>query len=182
MMSSSVGDKLLGGPQAGIVAGRHDLITKLKRNPMTRAMRPDKLTLAALQAVLRLYTDPSRLAMELPTLRLLSRNQTDIARLAARMAVILQNQCQGFEVTAEPAQSQIGSGALPSETLPSAALKITVPDKRRPGTALIKLAKAFRCLPIPVIGRIKDDALWFDMRCLEDEESFIVNLKELTVS
>ena len=98
------------------------------------------------------------------------------------MAVILQNQCQGFEVTAEPAQSQIGSGALPSETLPSAALKITVPDKRRPGTALIKLAKAFRCLPIPVIGRIKDDALWFDMRCLEDEKSFIVNLKELTVA
>ena len=176
------GDKLLGGPQAGIVAGRHDLITKLKRNPMTRAMRPDKLTLAALQAVLHLYTDPSRLAMELPTLRLLSRNHTDIARLAARMAVILQNQCQGFEVTAEPAQSQIGSGALPSETLPSAALKITVPDKRRPGTALIKLAKAFRCLPIPVIGRIKDDALWFDMRCIEDEESFIVNLKELTVA
>lgn len=176
------GDKLLGGPQAGIVAGRRDLITKLKRNPMTRAMRPDKLTLAALQAVLRLYTDPSRLAMELPTLRLLSRNQAEIAQLAARMAVILQNQCKGFEVTAAPAQSQIGSGALPSDTLPSAALKITFPDKRRPGKALIKLAKAFRCLPIPVIGRIKDDALWFDVRCLEDEDSFIENLKELSVT
>ena len=176
------GDKLLGGPQAGIVAGRRDLITKLKRNPMTRAMRLDKLTLAALQAVLHLYTDPSRLAMELPTLRLLSRNQADIAQLAARMAVILQNQCKGFEVTAAPAQSQIGSGALPSDTLPSAALKITVPDKRRPGKELIKLAKAFRCLPIPVIGRIKDDALWFDVRCLEDEDSFIANLKELSVT
>ena len=81
---------------------------------------------------------------------------------------------------AAPVQSQIGSGALPSDTLASAALKITVSGKRRPGKALIRLAKAFRNLPIPVIGRITDDALWFDMRCLEDEGSFIENLEELT--
>ena len=176
------GDKLLGGPQAGIVAGRRDLINKLKRNPMTRAMRPDKLTLAALQAVLRLYTDPSRLAMELPTLRLLSRDQADIAQLAARMVATVQDQCEGFEVTVAPVQSLIGSGALPSDTLASAALKITASGKRRPGKALIRLAKAFRALPIPVIGRITNDALWFDMRCLEDEGSFIENLKELTLA
>tara|TARA_B100001057_G_scaffold93094_1_gene89439 strand:+ start:1298 stop:2692 length:1395 start_codon:yes stop_codon:yes gene_type:complete len=176
------GDKLLGGPQAGIVAGRRDLITKLKRNPMTRAMRPDKLTLAALHAVLRLYTNPSRLAMELPTLRLLSRDYADIAQLAARMATIVQDYCEGFEVIAAPVQSQIGSGALPNETLASVALKLTVSGKRRPGKTLIRLAKAFRDLPIPVIGRITDDALWFDVRCLEDEDSFIENLKELRVA
>ncbi len=176
------GDKLLGGPQAGIVAGRRDLINKLKRNPLTRAMRPDKLTLAALQAVLSLYTDPSRLVMESPTLRLLMRDYADIAQLAARMAATVQEHCEGFEVIATPVQSQIGSGALPSDTLASAALKITVSGKRRPGKALIKLAKAFRGLPIPVIGRITDDALWFDMRCLEDEGSFIENLKELTLA
>ena len=176
------GDKLLGGPQAGIIAGRRDLITKLKRNPMTRAMRPDKLTLAALQAVLRLYTDPSQLATELPTLRWLSRDQADIARLADRMASTVQDHCKGFEVVAAPVQSQIGSGALPNDTLASAALKITVPGYRRPGRALIKLAKAFRDLPIPVIGRITDDALWFDLRCLEDESSFIESLKGLDVT
>ena len=176
------GDKLLGGPQAGIIAGRRDLITKLKRNPMTRAMRPDKLTLAALQAVLRLYTDPSQLATELPTLRWLSRDQADIARLADRMASTVQGHCKGFEVVAAPVQSQIGSGALPNDTLASAALKITVPGYRRPGRALIKLAKAFRDLPIPVIGRITDDALWFDLRCLEDESSFIESLKGLDVT
>ena len=89
---------------------------------------------------------------------------------------------QGFRVIVAPVKSQIGSGALPSDTLASAALKITVAGKRRSGKALITLAKAFRDLPIPVIGRITDDALWFDMRCLEDEGSFIENLKELTVS
>ena len=175
------GDKLLGGPQAGIVAGRRDLITKLKRNPMTRAMRPNKLTLAALHAVLRLYTEPSQLSKELPTLRLLSRDHAEISQLAARMAATVQTRCEGFRVIVAPVRSQIGSGALPSDTLASAALKITVAGKRRSGKALITLAKAFRDLPIPVIGRITDDALWFDMRCLEDEGSFIENLKELTV-
>ncbi len=175
------GDKLLGGPQAGIIAGRRDLINKLKRNPMMRAMRPDKLTLAALHAVLRLHTDPSRLVMELPTLRLLSRDHSEIARLATRIAATVQDKCEGFEVIAAPVQSQIGSGALPSDTLASVALKITVSGKRRPGSALIKLAKAFRNLPVPVIGRITDGALWFDVRCLEDECTFIENLQELTL-
>ena len=177
------GDKLLGGPQAGIIAGRRDLIAKLKRNPMTRAMRPDKLTLVALQEVLSLYTDPSKLAVELPTLRWLCREQEDIAGLADRMAAIVQDYCKGFDVIAAPAQSQIGSGALPSDTLTSAALRITLAGRhRRPGKALIKLAKAFRDLPLPVIGRIADDALWFDLRCLENEGSFVENLKKLDVS
>jgi L-seryl-tRNA(Ser) seleniumtransferase len=176
------GDKLLGGPQAGIIAGRRDLIDKLKRNPMTRAMRPDKITLAALQAVLRLYTNPECLVEELPTLRLLTRNPVEIEQLAGRLASVLQDCCKKFEIVVSRTHSQVGSGALPIDRLQSAALKITRPDLRRPGAALNRLAKAFRELPVPVIGRISDDALWFDLRCLEDEEGFVGNLKDLKMS
>jgi L-seryl-tRNA(Ser) seleniumtransferase len=176
------GDKLLGGPQAGIIAGRRDLIDKLKRNPMTRAMRPDKITLAALQAVLRLYTNPECLVKELPTLRLLTRNPVEIEQLAGRLASVLQDCCKKFEVVVSRTHSQVGSGALPIDRLQSAALKITRPDLRRPGAALNRLAKTFRELPVPVIGRISNDALWFDLRCLEDEEGFVGNLQDLKMS
>jgi len=174
------GDKLLGGPQAGIIVGRRDLVEKIKRNPMTRAMRPDKLTLAALHAVLRLYTHPARLAEELPTLRCLTRDVTEIEQLANRLAPIVQGYCEGFQVTVDRTHSQVGSGALPVDKLESAALRLTRPELRRPGKALKILAYAFRELPLPVIGRIADDALWFDLRCLEDEAEFINNLRGLT--
>ena len=176
------GDKLLGGPQAGIIAGRRDLIEKIKHNPMTRAMRPDKLTLAALHAVLRLYTNPMHLAEELPTLRLLTREVTEIEQLAIRLAPTVQGYCESFLVTVGRTQAQVGSGALPIDRLESAALKFTRPDERRPGKALKILAGAFRELPIPVIGRIADDALWFDLRCLEDETEFVDNLRGLAIS
>ncbi|MEM6656806.1 MAG: L-seryl-tRNA(Sec) selenium transferase [Pseudomonadota bacterium] len=173
------GDKLLGGPQAGLIVGRRDLIGRLKRNPMTRAMRPDKLTLAALQAVLRLYTNPERLVEELPTLRLLTRDPTEIEHMAMRLVIPVQQCCQSFNVTVAKTYAQVGSGALPVDRLRSAALKITQPDLRRPGAALNRLAKAFRDLPIPVIGRISEGALWFDLRCLEDEGGFVDNLTGL---
>jgi L-seryl-tRNA(Ser) seleniumtransferase len=176
------GDKLLGGPQAGIIAGRRDLIEKIKRNPMTRAMRPDKLTIAALHAVLRLYTHPARLTKELPTLRFLTRDVKEIEQLATRLAPIVQRHCEHFKVTVDRGHSQVGSGALPVDRLESAALKFTQPDVRRPGKALKTLATAFRELPIPIVGRIADDALWFDLRCLEDEAEFVDNLRGLTIS
>ena len=171
------GDKLLGGPQAGIITGRRDLIDKIKRNPMTRAMRPDKLTLAALHAVLGLYTNPAGLAEELPALRSLTRDVTEVELLANRLLPILQGCCAEFQVSVERCQSQIGSGAMPVNTLESAALKFTQADVRRPGKALNRLASAFRELPLPVIGRIADDALWLDLRCLEDEAEFVANLQ-----
>ena len=176
------GDKLLGGPQAGIIAGRRDLIEKIKRNPMTRAMRPDKVTLAALQAVLQLYKNPARLAEELPTLRYLTRDVVEIEQLAIRLAPLMQKCCAAFKVVVSDTEAQVGSGAIPVDTLASVALKITQPEVRRPGKALNKLAAAFRELPIPVIGRITDDALWFDLRCLENEAEFIDNLQNLKVS
>lgn len=175
------GDKLLGGPQSGIIAGRRDLIEKIKRSPMTRAMRPDKVTLAALQAVLCLYTDTERLVKELPTLRLLTRDPVEIEKLAYRLAKVFQECLELCEVTVEQTYSQVGSGALPVDKLQSAALKISRPDLRRPGKTLEKLALAFRKLQIPVIGRISDDALWFDLRCLEDEKGFVENLQGLKV-
>jgi L-seryl-tRNA(Ser) seleniumtransferase len=175
------GDKLLGGPQAGIIAGRHDLVEKIKRNPMTRAMRPDKITLAALHAVLRLYTNPARLAEQLPTLHWLTREETEIEQLATRLAPVVERCCEGFRVTVAPTHSQVGSGALPVDQLGSFAIRLTQPKLRRPGKALEQLARAFRDLPTPVIGRIADDALWFDLRCLEDEAEFIDNLQGLVI-
>jgi L-seryl-tRNA(Ser) seleniumtransferase len=175
------GDKLLGGPQAGIIAGRHDLVEKIKRNPMTRAMRPDKITLAALHAVLRLYINPARLAEQLPTLHWLTREETEIEQLATRLAPVVERCCEGFRVTVAPTHSQVGSGALPVDQLGSFAIRLTQPKLRRPGKALEQLARAFRDLPTPVIGRIADDALWFDLRCLEDEAEFIDNLQGLVI-
>ena len=173
------GDKLLGGPQAGILAGRTELIAKIGRNPMARALRPDKLTLAALEAVLRLYTDPARLADTLPALRWLTRDPAAIEQLAVRLAPILRARCAGFDVAVESCLSQIGSGALPIDSLDSTALKISRPGARRSGRALPALALALRQLPTPVIGRISDDALWLDLRCLDDEADFIDNLQAL---
>ncbi len=173
------GDKLLGGPQAGIVAGRKDLIAKLAKNPLKRALRLDKLRLAALEATLRLYRDPDRLAQRLPTLRLFTRTADSLRALAERLqpkvATVIG---RGWIVEAIDCASQIGSGALPLETLPSAGLALR-PAGKAPGSAVEKLAAAFRAVPVPVIGRIAQGALVFDLRCLEDEALFAVQLDAL---
>ena len=160
------GDKLLGGPQAGIVVGRADLVAALKRNPMRRAMRLGKLSLAALEAVLRLYRDPDRLAERLPALRALTRSVEEIEAQAHRLAPAVE----GAEVVA--VASQIGSGSLPVERLESRALALSAPG----GKALEARAAAFRRLPIPVIGRISGERLLFDLRTLDDEDAFLSQL------
>lgn len=160
------GDKLLGGPQAGIVVGRADLVAALKQNPMRRAMRLGKLSLAALEAVLRLYRDPDRLAERLPALRALTRPVEEIEAQAHRLAPAVE----GVEVVA--VASQIGSGSLPVERLESRALALSAPG----GKALETRAAAFRRLPIPVIGRISEGRLLFDLRTLDDEDAFLSQL------
>jgi L-seryl-tRNA(Ser) seleniumtransferase len=175
------GDKLLGGPQAGFVVGRRELIARLNANPMKRALRIDKIRLAAIEATLRLYRDPERLAERLPTLRSLARREPDIAAVAERLRPAVQAAVgRIFAVETARCVSQIGSGALPLETLPSAAIRVAHKDPK--GGALAKLAASFRSLPIPTIGRIYDDAFWLDCRCLEDEPAFAANLLGLTES
>ena len=172
------GDKLLGGPQCGMIAGSRALIQAIKRNPLKRALRLDKMTLAALAEVLKLYRDPQRLTQELPTLRQLTRPQTDISSLGKRLlAPVAAKLGAGFTVSVEPCSSQIGSGALPVETLPSAALSIAV--NSGDDGALRGLIAALRRLPIPVVGRLNNGLLLLDLRCLEDESAFIEQLSAL---
>ena len=174
------GDKLLGGPQAGFIVGRRELIARINRNPMKRAMRVDKIRLAAIEATLRLYRDPDRLAARLPTLRHLARPVEAIREQAGRLAPALARACgEAFMVEALACVSQIGSGALPGETLHSAALAVRPRNARGAGRALNALAAALRALPTPVIGRIEQQALLLDLRCLEDEARFIANIEKL---
>jgi L-seryl-tRNA(Ser) seleniumtransferase len=157
------GDKLLGGPQAGLIVGNSELIRHINDNPMKRALRVDKARLAALEHVLRLHLDPDRLRDRLPALRLLTRPGADIEATARRILPRLRDAFADRPVAVEPCRSQIGSGALPVDLLPSAAVTIG-------GNALENLAKILRTLPRPVIGRIATGRLWLDCRCLEPDE------------
>jgi L-seryl-tRNA(Ser) seleniumtransferase len=173
------GDKLLGGPQAGLIVGRKAFVERIAKNPLKRALRLDKVRIAALEATLRLYADPERLAKRLPTIRSLARPATDIHRQAERLLPVLADVLgKGWQAGIKPVRGQIGSGALPVDLLPSFALSIR-------GKGLDRLADAFRRLPIPVIGRIEDDTLLFDLRTLNDERgadesAFAAQLAELT--
>lgn len=177
------GDKLLGGPQAGFIVGAKDLIAAVNKNPMKRALRLDKMRIAALEATLKLYRDPDRLAQHLPTFRLLALPSAEIEARARRMLRGLQASLgSAFVVEVVGCQSQIGSGALPLVTLPSAALAIRPSATRGAGRLLKHLADALRRLPVPVIGRIEDQALVLDLRCLDDEGAFAENLASLDLS
>ena len=172
------GDKLLGGPQAGLLVGQKELISKIKKNPLKRALRVGKLTLAALEAVLRLYRDPDRLNVRLTALAQLTRPTTEMQAAAQRLLPRLQQALAHLPVTVEivALKSQIGSGSLPVDRLPSAGLAIR-PQGKKSGV-LNRIEKSLRALPRPVIGRIEDGALLLDLRCLQahEENEFVAQL------
>jgi len=176
------GDKLLGGPQAGLIVGRREHIERIRRHPMKRALRLSKLPLAALEATLSLYLQPETLVRELPTLRWLARPQEQIAATARSLVAPLTHAlAPDFTVTEAAMLSQIGSGSLPVDRLPSAGVAIApvLAGRRGAGTALERLSRALRALPRPVVGRIDEDRLLFDCRCLDDAAPLLGQLADL---
>ena len=160
------GDKLLGGPQAGIVVGRRPLVERLRQNPLNRALRIDKLTLAALEATLRAYEDPATVSRDIPTLRMLSQSASVVRRRAGRVLRRVpapDRTALGLTIVAD--HSEVGGGALPLATLSTAALALGTP--RHPATAIDARLRAGRP---PVIGRIAADRLLLDCRTVMDDE------------
>ena len=165
------GDKLLGGPQAGIIVGRKEFITRIKKNPLKRALRVGKLTLAALSATLRLYRRAPDLMTELPTLRWLTRSQEEMDTIAAQVVPLLQQRLgDGFVITVEDTKAQIGSGTLPEEEIPSRAIAI-----RHATTLAEKIAARFRASDPPILGRIHDGAFLLDLRGIFAAEELVPN-------
>ncbi|HAL30064.1 MAG TPA: L-seryl-tRNA(Sec) selenium transferase [Coriobacteriia bacterium] len=163
---SASGDKLLGGPQAGILAGKREVIAKLKKHPLARAVRLDKMTLAALEVTLRLYLDERRLFAEVPTLRMLTMTQAELERRAGRLADAITSTCgEAYDVATAADTSRAGGGALPMKDIPTTVVTLTP----RQGSAT-SLEERLRLGEPAVIARIKDDRLLLDPRTLREDE------------
>lgn len=172
------GDKLLGGPQAGIIVGKKTYIDRMKKNPLTRAMRIDKFTASALEAVLREYLWEEKAIQNIPALSMITREPNLIEREAKKFARILKKADLKAEIGVEGCQSQIGGGSLPQERLPSKGVTIRPLEITTP-----QLEERLRHLPVPVIGRIVNDRILLDMRTFESNfmDYFAKILKELNV-
>jgi L-seryl-tRNA(Ser) seleniumtransferase len=163
------GDKLLGGPQAGLIAGRKDIIDDIVANPIARALRIGKLTAAALEGTLRLYTDPDTVTEKIPTLRFIARPASDVAKSARKLRRMLtQAMPEMIQVEVMDGLSEVGGGSLPGQTLPTKLVSIST---AKPGVENPRdLAKAFRLAAPPVFGRVGDDRFLLDLRTVEDSE------------
>jgi L-seryl-tRNA(Ser) seleniumtransferase len=160
------GDKLLGGPQAGIIVGKSDLIQKIRKNPLMRALRVGKLTIAALEATLRLYLNEDNLTEKLPMLYRCTRSIDELRIIAEKLVTLLREIFgEAIAVTVEESHAQIGSGSLPTETLPS--LAIVLESQHISAEAL---AASFRAQSRPVIGRTQSDRFWMDVRTIGEQE------------
>jgi L-seryl-tRNA(Ser) seleniumtransferase len=157
------GDKLLGGPQAGIIIGRNVYMGEIKRNPMKRALRVGKLTLAALESVLKSYLDPETSISRIPTLRMIAASRDSVAARARRFARRISD--LPLRISFVPDVSRVGGGALPMEDLPTVLLAIQ-PEKMSAGN----LEQALRVQDPPVIARIVDNKLCFDLRTVSSRE------------
>jgi L-seryl-tRNA(Ser) seleniumtransferase len=170
------GDKLLGGPQAGLIVGRSAWIGRLKRDPLARALRVDKLTVAALEATLAAYVDPARARHELPALALLDASAGALAECAARLAQAIRAAldgaaggaspaARGIAVDVVPEASEVGGGALPGAVLPTSAVALA-----GPGLSAAALERRLRLGRPPIVARIRDDRVLLDARTLLFED------------
>ena len=172
------GDKLLGGPQAGLIVGTAKAIALIKQNPMKRALRVDKMTLAALIAVLKLYLTPETLIAHLPTLRDLARSEAKIKQFGdALLPAVTAQLGHDFDAALVNAKSQIGSGALPIDLLPSWAIAISARGTPHPNEAIMSLATRLRQIDTPILGRITGSRLLLDLRTLYQPELLLAGLK-----
>jgi len=158
------GDKLLGGPQAGIIAGRRALVETIKRHPMARAVRIDKLSLAALRATLELYRPPCDPLARVPVLRMMSEPLEQVEARARRVIDALQTQAT-LAADLVTSTARAGAGSLPNQDLPSFAVSVSHHER-----SAEQLAAALRAADAPVIGRITKDRLLLDMRTVDDDE------------
>ena len=171
------GDKLLGGPQAGLILGNRDVVEALRKNPMTRALRPDKMTLAALEATLRLYLEEPRALAEIPTLRMLTRPVAELDRAARALARRVRRRFgASLKVEVVESEGRAGGGALPQASLPSRALTLAVAP-----LAPQELEARLRQAGTPVIGRVEHGVVWLDVRTLlpGDEAAIMAALEEV---
>jgi L-seryl-tRNA(Ser) seleniumtransferase len=160
------GDKLLGGPQAGIILGKREIVEQIKKNPMNRAMRIDKFTLAALESILRLYQDERTAVAKIPTLAMISEPLEAVKRRAARLARRIRRDFAGTcSVKVTETISRVGGGAMPEQNLSSQAVVLGPTSM-----TVSRLENFLRQLDVPVIGRIEEDRLVLDMRTVADDE------------
>ncbi|MGR0480352.1 MAG: L-seryl-tRNA(Sec) selenium transferase [Candidatus Electronema sp. V4] len=164
------GDKLLGGPQAGIILGKREIIDQIKKNPLNRALRIDKFTLAGLEAVLRLYRDPKTVCARIPTLQMISAPLALVGQRAEQLVALLQERISKFcAVRMVDTLAQVGGGAMPEQHLVSRGVEL------RPSFMRVsRLEKELRSLAVPVIGRIEDDRLLLDMRTVREDELILI--------
>jgi len=167
------GDKLLGGPQAGLLVGRRDLIERIRRNPLARAVRIDKLCLAALEATLRLYRDPETAQREVPILRMLAESADAVGvrarRVADRAAAGGAGAGGRVKITLEPGTSEVGGGAMPMEAIPTVLLAVEAA-----GRSAREVEACLRAHEPPILVRIKDDRVLIDCRTVQEDEVEIV--------
>jgi len=165
------GDKLLGGPQAGIIVGKKDPIEKIKKNPINRALRIDKMTLAALESTLRIYRDEERAVNSIPTLLMLTTSLEIIKKRAEKLKAIIENINKArIKIKYMNRSSRVGGGALPLQQLPSVCLGVKIDN-----LSANRIEKFMHKNRPPIIGRIEKDFFIMDLRTIQDEELEIIH-------
>ncbi|SNS34444.1 L-seryl-tRNA(Sec) selenium transferase [Anaerovirgula multivorans] len=164
------GDKLLGGPQAGIIVGNKKWIDKMKKNPLTRAFRIDKLTMAALEATLKLYLKEDEMTKKVPTLKMLTETKESISKRADELYAILKENNVDFSIEIKDDYSQVGGGSLPLEKLPTKVIAI-----KHDNLSVSKLEESLRGYSVPIITRIQEEQVIIDLRTVQEKDYHVIN-------